>query len=109
MNTLLSAVETQFAARVESERRMRQFLADASHELRTPLTSIRGFAELSRMRRVSGRDDAVENAETLDRIETEGHRMSRLVEDLLMLARGDQGSEMQVGPVDMATVVEDAV
>jgi two-component system OmpR family sensor kinase len=47
---LLGAVETQFAARVASEERMRQFMADASHELRTPLTSIRGYAELARMR-----------------------------------------------------------
>jgi two-component system OmpR family sensor kinase len=39
MNTLLAAVETQFAARLENEERMRQFLADASHELRTPLTA----------------------------------------------------------------------
>ena len=49
VNTLLQAVETEFAARVRSEERMRQFLADASHELRTPLTSIRGYAELSRL------------------------------------------------------------
>ena len=109
MNTLLSAVETQFAARLESEHRMRQFLADASHELRTPLTSIRGYAELSRMRHNSGREDAGEDAETLGRIETEGNRMSRLVEDLLMLARGDQGTEMHISPVDMAAVVDDAV
>ena len=51
VNTLLGAVGTQFAARVESEQRMRQFMADASHELRTPLTSIRGYAELARMQR----------------------------------------------------------
>ena len=87
MNTLLAAVETQFAARVESEQRMRQFLADASHELRTPLTSIRGYAELARMqRRRAATPDADDN---LDRIESEGTRMSRLVEDLLLLARGD--------------------
>ena len=86
MNTLLAAVETQFAARLESEQRMRQFLADASHELRTPLTSIRGYAELARMQRAAGSPHADDN---LDRIESEGTRMSRLVEDLLMLARGD--------------------
>ena len=108
MNTLLSAVETQFAARLESEHRMRQFLADASHELRTPLTSIRGYAELSRMRRDAGRGDIGEDAETLDRIETEGNRMSRLVEDLLMLARGDQSGELHLAPVDMGQVAEDA-
>jgi two-component system OmpR family sensor kinase len=87
-NTMLSAVETQFAARVESEQRMRQFLADASHELRTPLTSIRGYAELARMRAASGEN--TDASDDLSRIESEGTRMSRLVEDLLTLARSDQ-------------------
>ncbi|MEP7021031.1 MAG: histidine kinase dimerization/phospho-acceptor domain-containing protein, partial [Pseudonocardiales bacterium] len=65
MNTLLAAVETQFAARLANEQRMRQFLADASHELRTPLTSIRGYAELARMQRQQG---DVEPADNLARI-----------------------------------------
>jgi two-component system OmpR family sensor kinase len=104
-NSLMGTVETQFAARVESEERMRQFLADASHELRTPLTSIRGYAELSRMRRANGES---EHADTLDRIESEGTRMSRLVDDLLLLARGDQGSPPQLEVVDVAELVEDA-
>jgi two-component system OmpR family sensor kinase len=108
MNTLLSAVETQFAARVESEERMRQFMADASHELRTPLTSIRGYAELARMRRgLPGSDQA--DDDTLDRIESEGTRMSRLVEDLLLLARGDQGAQPHRDVVDVGELVDDAV
>lgn len=109
MNTLLGAVEMQFAARLESERRMRQFLADASHELRTPLTSIRGYAELARMQRAAaggaGTDD------NLERIESEGTRMSRLVEDLLLLARGDANeshlAEKQL--VDVGELLDDAV
>jgi two-component system OmpR family sensor kinase len=105
-NSLMGTVETQFAARVESEERMRQFLADASHELRTPLTSIRGYAELSRMRRASGE---AEHADTMARIESEGTRMSRLVDDLLMLARGDQGHEPQRELVDVDELVDDAV
>ena len=105
MNTLLSAVETQFAARLESEARLRQFLADASHELRTPLTSIRGYAELARMQRAAGEmhDD------NLSRIESEGTRMSRLVEDLLMLARGDRSGEPVNELIDVAELVDDAV
>jgi len=105
MNTLLAAVETQFAARVESENRMRQFLADASHELRTPLTSIRGYAELARMQRAAGNPDE----DNLGRIEAEGTRMSRLVEDLLMLARGDRDSIPRIELVDVADIVDDAV
>ncbi len=105
MNTLLSAVETQFAARLESEARLRQFLADASHELRTPLTSIRGYAELARMQRAAGEA----HDDNLSRIESEGTRMSRLVEDLLMLARGDRSGEPVVELIDVAELVDDAV
>jgi two-component system OmpR family sensor kinase len=105
MNTLLAAVETQFAARLESENRMRQFLADASHELRTPLTSIRGYAELARMQRAAG-NPAEDN---LGRIESEGTRMSRLVEDLLMLARRDHEAVPRQELIDVAELIDDAV
>jgi two-component system OmpR family sensor kinase len=105
MNTLLSAVETQFAARLANEQRMRQFLADASHELRTPLTSIRGYAELARMKRAQGETDA----DHLSRIESEGTRMSRLVDDLLLLARSDQGGEPVREPLDVGELVDEAV
>ncbi|WP_375503397.1 sensor histidine kinase [uncultured Jatrophihabitans sp.] len=107
-NTMLAAVETQFAARIESETRMRQFMADASHELRTPLTSIRGYAELARMQRAAG-DTSDDN---LDRIESEGTRMSRLVEDLLLLARGESdGSNRPTRTelVDVPDLVDDCV
>jgi len=105
VNTLLGAVETQFAARVASEVRMRQFLADASHELRTPLTSIRGYAELSRLQgQSSGELD-----DPMSRIETEGTRMSRLVDDLLVLTRGDQGAAPVREPVGVDTLIDEAL
>ncbi|MHA3703033.1 sensor histidine kinase [Jatrophihabitans sp. YIM 134969] len=115
VNTLLGAVEAQFAARVRSEDRMREFLADASHELRTPLTSIRGFAELSRMQRrqsalQAGLDPATAaEDDALDRIESEGTRMSKLVDDLLLLARSDHGSTPARDRVDVAEMVGDVV
>ena len=112
MNTLLAAVETQFKARLENEQRMRQFLADASHELRTPLTSIRGYAELARMKRTADGVETVAGADDLDRIESEGTRMSRLVDDLLLLARGDADGIAHLParvPVDLADVLDDAV
>lgn len=103
VNTLLHTVETEFAARVSSEERMRQFLADASHELRTPLTSIRGYAELSRLQSSSGEAD-----DSMHRIEIEGNRMSRLVEDLLVLARGDQGNVIRRDLLSVADLLHEA-
>jgi len=89
-NTMLTAVQTEVAGRQESEQRMRQFLADASHELRTPLTSLRGYAELITMReRRDGVQREPESADAMRRITEEGARMSRLVNDLLELARRD--------------------
>jgi len=105
VNTMLDAVEQEYTARYESEQRLRRFLADASHELRTPLTSLRGYAELVRMR--GGLDP--EASDSLRRIEAEGTRMSGLVEDLLTLARSDRGTIAERVPVDVAEVVDDAV
>jgi two-component system OmpR family sensor kinase len=105
VNTMLDAVEREYTARYESEQRLRRFLADASHELRTPLTSLRGYAELVRMR--GGLDP--DAADSLSRIEAEGTRMSGLVEDLLTLARSDRGTVPERAPVDVAEVVDDAV
>ncbi|CAN5410362.1 HAMP domain-containing sensor histidine kinase [soil metagenome] len=106
VNTLLGAVQNEFAARVRSEDRMRQFLADASHELRTPLTSIRGYAELSRLKGQSSNDAD----DPMRRIEVEGTRMSRLVEDLLVLARGDDRSnQARREPVEVDALLQDAL
>ncbi|HEV7657301.1 MAG TPA: HAMP domain-containing sensor histidine kinase [Mycobacteriales bacterium] len=105
VNTMLGAVEQEYTARYESEQRMRRFLADASHELRTPLTSLRGYAELVRMR--GGLDE--DASDSLRRIETEGKRMGRLVDDLLTLARSDRGTVVERVEVDAAEVVDDAV
>jgi two-component system OmpR family sensor kinase len=104
VNTMLGAVEREYTARYESEQRLRRFLADASHELRTPLTSLRGYAELVRMR--GGLDP--EASDSLRRIEAEGTRMGGLVEDLLTLARSDRGLIAERAPVDVAEVVDDA-
>ena len=106
LNTMLSRIEESFAARSESEGRLRRFVADASHELRTPLTAIRGFAELHRQGAVTGESDT---KELIARIERESMRMSALVEDLLVLARMDQGPKMEIKPVNLSEVVTDAV
>ncbi len=114
INTMLGDLEVAFAERDATERKLRQFLADASHELRTPLTSIQGFAELFRL----GQDrpapaDGVDQTEIdlpviLRRIEEESARMKTLVEDLLMLARLDETREIESAPVDLSVLAADA-
>ena len=106
LNAMLSKIEAAFAERRASEERLRRFVADASHELRTPLTSIRGYAELFRR----GADVRPEDlAKSMRRIEEESTRMSTLVDELLLLARLDQGRPLDVGPVDLNAVAADAV
>ncbi len=105
-NSMVSQIETAFGEKDASERRLRQFVADASHELRTPITSIRGYAELYRSGAASTPDE-IDRA--ISRIESEGIRMGRLVEDLLLLARLDQGRPLEQKPVDLVQVGEDAV
>jgi two-component system, OmpR family, sensor kinase len=105
LNTMLGRIEEAFSARAASEERLRRFLADASHELRTPLTSIRGYAELFR-RGAARRPDDLEKA--MRRIEDESARMGVLVDELLLLARLDQGREPAREPVLLAEVAADA-
>jgi two-component system OmpR family sensor kinase len=106
LNMMLSRIEESFAARTESENKLRRFVADASHELRTPLTAIRGFAELHRQGAVKGE---AATSELVGRIENESVRMGALVEDLLTLARLDQAREISNVPVDLAHLVSEAV
>jgi two-component system, OmpR family, sensor kinase len=104
LNAMLDQIETAFAQKRASENRLRQFLADASHELRTPLTSIRGYAELFRR---GARDRPEDLAKAMLRIEEEGKRMGVLVDELLLLARLDQGRPLEHKPVNMTTIVRD--
>ncbi len=77
-----------------------RFVADVSHELRTPLTTIRGNLDLARR---YGMDAA-----SLEAIESETERMSRMVNDLLVLARADAGAlTLELSPLDLDTVVAD--
>jgi len=105
LNTMLSDLEDAFAARAASQERLKQFVSDASHELRTPLTSMRGYAELLR------RSRDLDHAEVLvaaGRIEDESKRLGVLVDDLLLLARLDQGRALQLKRVDLEGLVSDA-
>ncbi|MGW3651449.1 sensor histidine kinase [Streptomyces sp. NPDC000878] len=104
LNRMIDHVESSLAERQAGEERMRRFLADASHELRTPLASIAGYAEL--MNRGTQR---IEPAMAWRRVSAESARMTGLVEDLLLLARLDEGRPLQSAEVDLAAVVAESV
>jgi len=105
LNLMLDRIGDSLAARTAWEQSMRRFVADASHELRTPLTAIRGYAELYRQ----GGEEAADAATAMDRIERAATRMGVLVDDLVLLARLDQGRPLEAAPVDLATVVAESV
>ncbi|HEX6348828.1 MAG TPA: HAMP domain-containing sensor histidine kinase [Candidatus Dormibacteraeota bacterium] len=105
LNAMLTQIEAAFAERTASNQRLRRFLADASHELRTPLTSIRGYAEILRRGAESKPEDS---ALARRRIEEEAVRMTALVDDLLLLARLDQGRPLARETVDLQALVQDA-
>jgi len=106
LNAMLTQIEQAFLEREASEARLRRFVADAGHELRTPLTSVRGYAELFRHGADQRPDDL---ALAMRRIEEEASRMGVLVDDLLLLARLDQGRPLEREPVDLRIVAGDLV
>ncbi|MFL5758567.1 MAG: sensor histidine kinase [Thermomicrobiales bacterium] len=106
LNDMLTQIEEAVRARTASEERLRRFIADAAHELRTPLTSLRGYAELYRQGAIPDQT-GVSNA--MGRIESEGARMARLVDDMLLLARLDQQRGLESKPVDVVELVREAV
>jgi two-component system, OmpR family, sensor kinase len=89
-----------------SEGRLRRFVADASHELRTPLTTVRGYADLYR---AGGLTEPDALATAMDRIGSESRRMGSLLDDLLLLARLDQGRPLRTDAVDLGRLVDEAV
>ena len=112
-DSMLDQIEGSFSdqraaleAKARSEDRLRRFVADASHELRTPLTAIRGYAELYGAGALAERA-ALDNAMT--RIGTESRRMGGLLDDLLLLARLDQGRPLRSDPVNLSRICTDAV
>src|SRR5580693_5797147 len=105
LNRMLDHIAAALSARQASETRVRQFVADASHELRTPLAAIRGYTELTQ--RMGDDREAV--AQAMSRVASETARMTRLVEDLLLLARLDSGRPLEREPVDLTRLAVDAV
>ncbi len=106
LNAMLAHIESAFKAREASERKLRQFVADASHELRTPLAAVRAYAELFGRGAADRPDDL---ARSMTGIRRESERMTLLVDDLLLLARLDEGRPLEQKPVELGDVVSEAV
>lgn len=106
LNVMLGKIEDSFAVQQASEARMRRFVSDASHELRTPLVTIRGYAELFRMGALGDQEQA---AAAMARIEGSAVQMGALVEDLLSLARLDEGRPLARDEVDLTAAARDAL
>lgn len=106
LNTMLGQIESAFKARAASEEKLRRFVADASHELRTPLAAVRAYAELFK-RGADKRPEDLERAMT--GISRESARMTLLVEDLLLLARLDEGRPLERERVELTEIVREAV
>jgi len=97
-NEMIDQIEHAFEEQRASEDRTRRFVSDASHELRTPLTSLRGFTDVL-MR--GAKDDPETLQRSLKLMKNETERMSRLINDLLVLARLDEGNPLHIERVNM--------
>ena len=103
---IISAKETQKANQEESEAMRREFTANVSHELKTPLHSISGYAELMKNGMVMEQDMGY----FANKIYSEAQRMIRLVQDIIVLSRLDEGQENTTrSPVNLYSVAEAAV
>ncbi|MBV8951337.1 MAG: HAMP domain-containing protein, partial [Actinobacteria bacterium] len=92
LNTMLTRIQDAFSQRDATEARLRRFVADASHELRTPVAAVAAYAELFER---GARERPEDLARVMAGIRTETGRMGHLVDDLLLLARLDQGRPLQ--------------
>jgi two-component system OmpR family sensor kinase len=117
INGMLSRIQITYLELDEAYRAQRRFVSDASHELRTPLTTIRGNVDLleKMWKQTSGStelatpDQMQMSLEAMHDIAGEAQRMSRLVNDLLALARADAGVQMEKKPVEMLPLVQEVV
>ncbi|WUH91360.1 HAMP domain-containing histidine kinase [Streptomyces sp. NBC_00433] len=104
LNAMLHQIETALTESERATAQLRHFLADASHELRTPLASVQGYLQLYE----KGMLDAEDKDRALHRVSAEAMRMSRLVDELLALARLEERPTLDFQPVDLCALVEDA-
>ncbi len=107
LNVMLGRIEDAFSARDATEAQLRRFVADASHELRTPIAAVAAYAEL--FERGADRTRPDDLARVMTGIRHETGRMGELVEDLLLLARLDEGRPLSREPVELVALAAEAV
>lgn len=106
LNDMLARLEQAFAQQQHLIRSQQRFITDASHELRSPLTNLRGTVEVILRRPRTAND----YRQTLESLEPEIARLSRLVNDLLTLSRADVGGlAAHTGPCELQCVAETAL
>jgi two-component system OmpR family sensor kinase len=106
LEEMLRSLDAARAEREDAMKKQREFVADASHELRTPLTSV--LANLELLQASLAAPGHAEDREVVDSALRSSKRMSRLVSDLLLLARADAGRLDKHRPCDLAEVAGDA-
>jgi two-component system OmpR family sensor kinase len=101
---MLDEVEGAERSALQAEQRLRDFLSDAAHELRTPVTGMQAAAE-SLLRNRTSRDDRERLAVQVVR---EARHAARLVDDMLLMSRVDQGLDLVREPLDLTAAARDA-
>ena len=104
LNRMVGTLVDTIGDREADQARLRRFIADASHELRTPLATIGGYTELYES---GGARSGSELDRAMKRIQSENRRMASLVDDLLLLARFDEGTENVHEPVDLSDLARE--
>ncbi|MEY9841174.1 sensor histidine kinase [Streptacidiphilus sp. EB103A] len=105
-NTMLQRLQQEFTRRNKAEVQLRDFVGVAGHELRTPLTTIAGYAQMVRH---GALEDPLALDQAMRRVQGETRRMTSLVDELLLLARLDQGRPLERTPVDLTDLCAEAV
>ncbi|RYD02383.1 hypothetical protein N752_23925 [Desulforamulus aquiferis] len=103
-NGMLERLEASFETERETKEQMRRFIADASHELRTPLTSIHGFLEVL-LRGAANQPEQLHKA--LKSMHGESERLNKIVQDLILLAKMDRTSHIELAEGQLETVVNE--
>jgi two-component system OmpR family sensor kinase len=106
LEQMLRSLDGARSEREQALQQQREFVADASHELRTPLTSV--LANLELLQASLGGADQAEDREMVDSALRSSRRMSRLVSDLLLLARADAGRLAPHHRIDLAEIAGEA-